>query len=118
MTPRTRLYSLLYAQALQADGQLWRNVLLLRALGDTRQDPDTQDIRLSPAIMEFTQDEILTRLRLLGLPLNAPLSVVTVELLPEPNSPLDDPLGRHLGQVRILRTSRLTSVPEICSPLI
>jgi hypothetical protein len=117
MTPRTRLYSLLYAQVLQANGQLWRNVLLLRALGDTRQDPDTQDIRLSPAIMEFTQDDILARLRLLGLPLNAPLSVVTVELLPEPNSPFDDPLGRHLGQVRILRVSPLTSVPEICSPL-
>jgi hypothetical protein len=49
--------------------------------------------------------------------LNVPLSVITVELLPETYSPFDDPLGKHLGQVRILRTSPLTSVPEICSPV-
>jgi len=118
MTPRTRLFSLLYAQVLQANGQSWRNVLLLRARGDTRQDPDTQDIRLSPAIMEFTQDAIISRLRLLGLPLNAPLSVVTIELLPEPYSPFNDPVGKDLGQVRFLRTSPLTAVPEICSPVV
>jgi len=118
MIPRTRLFSLLYAQVLQANGQSWRNVLLLRARGDTRQDPDTQDIRLSPAIMEFTQDAIISRLRLLGLPLNAPLSVVTIELLPGPYSPFNDPVGKDLGQVRFLRTSPLTAVPEICSPVL
>ena len=66
--------------------------------------------------MEFTQDDILAWLRLLGLPLNAQLSVITIELLPEPKSPFDDPLGEDLGQVRFLRTSPLTAVPEICSP--
>ena len=116
-TPTTRLYSLLYAQVLQIDGQSWRNVLLLRALGDTRGDHDLQDRRLAPAIMEFSQNEILQRLRLFGLPLDAPLSVVTVETLPEPNSPFGDPLGKDLGQVRILRTSPLTAVPEICPPV-
>ena len=116
LTPRSRLYSLLYAQVLQVDGQSWRNVLLLRGLGDTRGGNDLQDHRLAPAVMEFSQDEIIQRLRLLGLPLNAPLSIVTVEMLPEPNSPFGDPLGKDLGQVRILRTSPLTAVPEICTP--
>jgi hypothetical protein len=115
-TPRSRLHSLLYAQVLQVNGASWRNVLLLRALGDTRLENDLQDIRLAPAIMEFSQNDILQRLRMLGLPLNAPLSVVTVEVLPEPNGPFGDPLGNDLGQVRILRTTRLTAVPEICPP--
>ena len=43
------------------------------------------------------------------MPLDAPLSVVTVELLPEPNSPFGDPLGQDLGQVRILRTTPLAA---------
>lgn len=115
-SPKTRLYSLLYAQVLQMDGGSWRNVLLLRALGDTRQDHDQQERRLAPAIMEFRQDEIVQRLHRLGLPLDSPLSVITVETLPEPNGPYADPLGHDLGQVRILRTSPLTAVPEICPP--
>jgi hypothetical protein len=50
---------------------------------------------------------------------------VAVEILPEdPNqgnvvAPLPvfaDPLGAELGQCRILRTSVLTPVPEICPP--
>ena len=57
-------------------------------------------------------------LRMLGLPLDAKLSVIVVELLPEPGSPFQDPLERDLGQVRILRTSPLTAVPEICPPIV
>jgi hypothetical protein len=64
--------------------------------------------------MKFQQDEILQRLRRLGLPLDSPLSVIAVETLPEPDSPYGDPLDQDLGQVRILRTSPLTAVPEIC----
>jgi hypothetical protein len=114
--PEVRLYSLLYAQVMQMDGASWRNVLLLRAFGDTQGDHEVQDRRLAPAIMKFQQDEILQRLRRLGLPLDSPLSVIAVETLPEPDSPYGDPLGQDLGQVRILRTSPLTAVPEICPP--
>lgn len=35
-------------------------------------------------------------------------------LLPEPDGAFDDPLGKHLGEVRVLRTSPLTPVPQIC----
>ena len=66
--------------------------------------------------MEFSQDEIVRRLNRLGLPLDASLSVIAVELLPELTSPFEDPLGRDLGQVRILRTSPLTAVPAVCPP--
>ena len=60
------------------------------------------------------QDEIEAWLEALGLPHNSPLSVLAVELLPEPESPFMDPLGKDLGQIRVLRTSPLTPVPAIC----
>ena len=72
--------------------------------------------RLASAVMEFPQDEIVQRLSRLGLPLDSSLSVIAVELLPELKSDFADPLGRDLGQVRILRTSPLTAVPAICPP--
>jgi hypothetical protein len=55
---------------------------------------------------------------LLGLPLDSALSVIAVELLPEPNSPTTQPLGSELGEVRIYRTSPLTPVPAICPPMV
>ena len=94
----------------------------MRAGGRIRlQDPagnfaDIGDPRLAPAVMEFPQDEIVRRLNLLGLALDSSLSVIAVELLPEPTSSFEDPLGRDLGQVRILRTSQLTAVPAVCPP--
>jgi hypothetical protein len=64
----------------------------------------------------FAQDEIVRRLAILGLPLDSPLSVIAVELLPEPGSTAHEPLTSQLGEVRIYRTSPLTPVPEICPP--
>jgi hypothetical protein len=110
--PRSRLYALLYAQVVQADGASWRNVLLTRTLLEPRQ----HDIEFAAGVGRFFQDNILTALQMLGLRPDAPLSVLCVETLPEPDSPFADPLGANLGQVRFLRTSTLTPVPEICPP--
>jgi hypothetical protein len=105
---------------MRLDGHEWRNVLLMRARGYIRQEDLATnaggDPRLAPAVMEFPQDEIVQRLSRLGLPLDSSLSVIAVELLPELKSDFADPLGRDLGQVRILRTSPLTAVPAICPP--
>jgi hypothetical protein len=122
--PRTQMHSLLYAQLLQADGKSWLNVLIGRSLGaQLPPSNDLEDPLSLPALTRFTQEEILATLRLLGLPLNSPLSVVSVETQPEEQQPdhgfvplFADSLGSRLGQVRILRTSVLTPVPEICPP--
>ena len=64
-------------------------------------------------IARWEQNEIDLQLRALGLPRNAPLGVLAVELLPEIERK-PDPLGADLGRVRILRTSPLIPVPEVC----
>jgi hypothetical protein len=114
--PRSQLYALLYAQVLQADGQAWRNVLLLHARA--RIDVPNPDLPHpnAPGLMEFSQEDILRRLTILGLPADASLSVLAVETLPEPHSPFPNPVGDDLGQVRFLRTSTLAAVPAICPP--
>ena len=111
--PRSQLFALLYAQVLQADGAAWRNVLLLRARAQARQE---QDMRVAPGEAQFDQQDVLRALRMLGLKPDAPLSALVVETLPEPGSPFADPLGSDLGQVRFLRTSTLVPVPEVCPP--
>lgn len=63
----------------------------------------------------FGELEIRDALEALGLEANAPLGVLTVELLPEEQR-MPDPLGAQLGQVRILRTSPLIPVNGICAP--
>lgn len=127
--PKTQLIALLYAQVLQADGQSWRNILLSRAKG-VPYDLEHQNSRglnpaLTPGLMQFDpENDILFKLRILGLPLDSALSILAVEVLPEPQpttpaavvDQFQDPLGADLGQVRILRTSPLTPVPDICPP--
>ncbi|MCX6629465.1 MAG: hypothetical protein NTW28_17750, partial [Candidatus Solibacter sp.] len=124
--PNTQIHALLYAQVLQADAQSWRNILIARAPGAPLSPGDhvVEDPRFLPALMEFQQTVIVATLRQLGLPLDSPLSVVAVEMLPEnPGKPnpavfvrVQSPLGADLGQVRILRASALTPVPAICPP--
>ena len=129
---------LLYAQVTQADGASQRNVLLLteeaNPLPDQLPDPNhrtgpsvTRDVY---GISSFSEKDdrvagkigIETALANLLLPLNAPLSILAVELLPT-NAPIEGtprdpqgkgPLGDALGQQRILRTSPLTPVPAKC----
>jgi len=163
--PRTELWALLYAQVHQADGKDFRNILL-----------DDRKLMLAPRIRgklenpfgisfvgfenrdapargwtRWTRTEIQSALRDLGLPKDAPLSVLCVEMMPtlaalrapqtkgvavdkdslaanlvaersgygtSPGvaSSAEDvrPLSDALGNFRILRTSPLTPVPEVC----
>lgn len=166
--PRTELWALLYAQVRQADGKDWRNVLLddrrLELLPRVRGrvfDATGKLLHLhafqnldAPArgVTRWTQSEIAVLIRELGLPQDAPVSVLCVEMMPTLEalrvhdnpaaasvhsdlvgavrderagnilgaaSPEDDhprPLSDALGHYRILRTSPLTAVPEVCCP--
>lgn len=113
--PRTRIGALLYAQVLQADGQDWRNVLLQTQYAPAADDAsyDASDRTFFRSTVVFAQRTIHQRLTALGLPDDASLSVVAVELLPTRTG---EPLGTDLGSTRILRTSPLTPVPELCRP--
>jgi hypothetical protein len=93
--PRTRIWFLLYAQVTQADGSQQRNVLLTRALATPKLDfgaqggfavPGTRDVL---GVGEFEQAVVEQALGDRALPLDAPLSVIAVELLP----------GDHLVQL-------------------
>ena len=113
--PASDLWGLLYAQVQMVDASEWRNILLARTRLRFEDDAVRGRAGVEPhGLGYWDQDEIEAWLEVLGLAGNAPLSVVAVELLPEPGSPFDDPLGEDLGQVRILRTSPLTPVPPVC----
>ncbi|UVF22238.1 hypothetical protein HPT29_026510 (plasmid) [Microvirga terrae] len=113
--PNTELWGLLYVQVRQADGKVWRNVLLGRCPMRITDDQRRGRSGSEPHGFGFwDHDDIGTWLEMLALPHDAPLSVIAVELLPEEGSPFGDPLSRDLGQVRILRASPLTPVPTIC----
>jgi hypothetical protein len=120
--PNTEIWVLLYVQANQADGAGRRNVLLMRGRGyplksTTGSDQLYGDDFLLFAAVRFPQDQVRALLTQLGLPISASLSVLAVELLPQPDQAgprYPDPLGGDLGQVRILRASPLAPVPLIC----
>lgn len=122
--PRTRIWVLLYGQAVQADGTSRRNVLLARTpalTGSPAADPESRDVI---GIATFDAFEVQRTLTDLALPTGTPLSVIAVELLPTAGRGQDDtadgesdPLGVELGQVnsrRILRCSPLTPVEAAC----
>jgi hypothetical protein len=167
--PRTEIWALLYAQVRQADDQDWRNILL----DDRRLDvvprlrgrlSDATGKKLLIGAFEnrdaaahgattWAQTEIAVFLSDLGLPKDAPISVLCVEMMPTSESlrtkspeirqlatadlaaaviakrsgtgagfktaAIDDgvrPLSDDLGNYRILRTSPLTAVPQVCCP--
>jgi hypothetical protein len=141
--PQTRIWFMLYAQVLQADGASYRNILLNHREGTTLPPPAASGIavnnpqhgvNLGPvARTDFTKQDVETRLALIKLPATTALSVLAVEVLPGPLTVLrdeaagrteagaaaapttkEDPLGIGLGTRRILRTSPLTAVPAIC----
>lgn len=177
--PRTEIWALLYAQVRQADGKDYRNVLLddrrLRILPRVRgrfKDPNGNVLipfqnrdAVAHGAARWTQPEILQALHDLGLPGDAPLSVLCVEMIAALRTPAtstlsgvsllartpatspqssvslglaaavhaeragtgattataasDDglrPLSEALGHFRILRTSPLAPVPEVCCP--
>jgi hypothetical protein len=123
--PYTTIAFLLYAQVPQADGSVFRNVLLKYVLAT----PVTVG-NLGPALYAqqvFRQADILAVLDALGLPASVPLSVVGVEFLPAGGSVeggrqhpdgQPDPLGgESFARRRILRTSPLTPVEPACCVL-
>jgi hypothetical protein len=107
---------LLYAQVRLADGSDWRNVLIGRTHLTFPEAAFRGRSGAQPqGVGAWKNSEIEAWLEGMGLPSSAPLSVLAVELLPEPGTPFkEDPLGRDLGQVRVLRASPLTPVPAVC----
>ena len=85
--PRTRIWVLLYAQVVQADGATHRNVLVARAPAIPKLEavsgklvpPPTRDVM---GIAQFDEIDIEQKLHDLALSADAPLSVIAVELLP------------------------------------
>ena len=168
--PRTELWALLYAQVKQADGKDHRNILLDERkliLIPRKNDPLVtiegavvlaQGNRNAPAHAStlWSNAKICTLLAALGLPIEASLSVLCVEMMPHLGSfqqsssttlanmsqeetdlvegvratrgntgaffaprtldpqPSLQPLSNQLGHFRILRTSPLTPVPDVC----
>lgn len=113
--PNTRIWLMLYCQVLQADGAAHRNILLGRKqIRPHERSRSGSGPRRPAGYASWTATEIQDLLATLGLPENLPLSVLAVELLPEPNATFHDPLGGDLGEVRILRSSPLIAVDTVC----
>jgi hypothetical protein len=113
----TSMYFLLYAQAKQADGLAWRNILLVTRQGDAVRSHDnvsqSRDVR---ATAFFTDEEIRGALDRFLLPRDSRLSILAVELMPDGTMPHKAPLTDELGSRRILRTSPLEPVHAVCPP--
>jgi hypothetical protein len=129
--PLSDLWALLYVQIEQADGGGQRNLLLARQpmpfAGDLERV--THDPSQWFGRTVFERGAVELRLADIGLAADAALSVLVVELLPNDASrttaeappkgraaaiSMPDPLGLQLGRQRILRTSPLTPVQDVC----
>ena len=119
--PKTELWAVLYARVRQTDGVSWRNLVLTRT---ELLAPRAILRRIPPeahAAVMFGEGEIeIAAVRALlhrvGLPEDAPLTTLAVELFKnssDPN-PAPDPVGADLGFARILRVSPLAPVPDAC----
>lgn len=117
--PRTELWIVAYARLRQADGEAWRNVKISQKRASARKYRRVRSSNLGGAVEATSAwgfNELKTTLATFGLPDDTPLTFIAVELLPEPNGAFDDPLSGDLGNVRILRTSRLVSGGDACCP--
>jgi hypothetical protein len=130
--PNTEIWFVLYAQVHQADGTSMRNLQLdarrasprprrrgaredrsfLAAVPPTPSEEGVPFDRLGHAI--WHREEVEAALAALALDPGTPMSVLAIELMPEPNATFRDPLGGDLGQVRILRVSPLQAVEARC----
>jgi hypothetical protein len=122
--PNTEIWVVLYAQVHQADGASMRNIELAVVRASTKRELVgvagtgafvSPGIPSGPmAVASFSDSELEALLAKYGLDEETPLSALAIELLPEPNSPFDDPLRSELGEVRILRTSPLVAIQGVC----
>jgi hypothetical protein len=115
--PKTAMWALLYARVRQTDAASWRNLLLARAelippRPERRHEPPEADARMLFSEGSFAIADVRDLLRRLGLPDDAPLTTLAVELFTDPT--VADPLGRELGHARMLRVSPLIPVPDAC----
>jgi hypothetical protein len=117
--PATSIWMLLYTQVERADRGARRNVLLGSRLATPDRSRGNIEGGLRGAQLSgnaaWSQAEVSTLLESLGLAHETPLSVLAVEILPN-EQPAADPLGSDLGSERILRTSPLLAVPDVCRP--
>ena len=60
----------------------------------------------------FTNDEVARSLEIAGLPVDAALTALAVEV--HRHLDFTDPLGAELGHARLLRSSPLVPVPDVC----
>lgn len=108
----TQIWFVLYARIMQADAKSWRNVQIDIKQAHRLKHADSASIMpQSEAI--WLCDEINYSLSLAGFKEGTALTVLAVELLPEPNGSFIDPLGGDLGQVRVLRTSPLANAEKV-----
>jgi hypothetical protein len=112
--PGTEIWVALYAQVHQADDASMRNVELDVRRGELGRFRVAEVDSRHVASVAWSNDELESLLTGYGLDEDTPLSVLAVELLPEPNSPFEDPLRGQLGELRILRSSPLTAVQRLC----
>jgi hypothetical protein len=117
--PKTQLWAVLYARVRQTDGASWRNLFLTR-IALTRAEFANIDPDADAAIL-FGQGALELQtlhdlLRRAGLPEDAPLTMLAVELFKNQVNPeaAPDPLGIDLGFERILRISPLSPIPPAC----
>jgi hypothetical protein len=113
--PATEIYVMIYAQVYQSDGADFRNVLLGRK--PARFQERKLELHGTPDAFygnaTWSKTEIRLLLSSLTLDSDTPLSCLAVETLPG-GDPFPDPLGAGLGNERLLRTSPLVPVPELC----
>ncbi|HVE83830.1 MAG TPA: hypothetical protein VND93_13320, partial [Myxococcales bacterium] len=116
LPPNTEIWIALYVQVHQADRATMRNVLLDLRRGNIFDRPLNAQGRPRELMAEvqWSSGGLRGLLASLGLDDGAPLSVLAIEVLPEPNGGFRDPLGGDLGDVRILRTSALSPIQALC----
>ncbi|HEX5025714.1 MAG TPA: hypothetical protein VFV68_10595, partial [Agriterribacter sp.] len=116
--PRTNIYALLYAQVLQADGKQYRNILIDQVTLQKRSRNTNVDKPVG--LTSFIIKDIRKMLRTKGIDINASLSVLAIEVMPDgrhfANAGIDVEINHFidLENIRILRTSRLYKISDSC----
>ena len=96
--PRTDIWALLYAQVTQADGKSNRNILIGQKVlltesvfnhGPVPPDGTSNKDGIVYSLNTWTNIEIAQILSILGLPVSSSLSVICVEMMPDPSTYTD-----------------------------